>query len=108
MSPNHRSTITEILKSFGKKADAIEKAVTEVKKSVASYFDENDSLNDGIKELIKSAKDRNVEVKFYSTTEKSLVDRLLINLGLNEDEIEVIIPSEINDIFPKADDWLKC
>ena len=107
MSPNHRSTITEILKSFGKKADAIEKAVTEVKKSVASYFDEKNSLNDGVKELIKSAKDRNVEVKFYSTTGKSLVDRLLINLGLNEDEIEVIIPSEINNIFPKADDWLK-
>ena len=79
--------------------------MTEVKKSVASYFGENDSLNDGIKELIKSAKDRNVEVKFYSTTEKSLVDRLLINLGL--DEIDIIIPSEINDIFPKADDWLK-
>ena len=35
------------------------------------------------------------------------MDRLLINLGLNEDEVEVIIPSEINDIFPKADDWLK-
>ena len=53
--------------------------MTEVKKSVASYFDENNSLNNGIKELIKAAKDRNVEVKFYSTTEKSLVDRLLIN-----------------------------
>ena len=35
------------------------------------------------------------------------MDRLLINLGLNEDEIEVIIQYEINDIFPKADDWLK-
>ena len=81
--------------------------MTEVKKSVASYFDENNSLNNGIKELIKAAKDRNVEVKFYSTTEKSLVDRLLINLRLDEYEIEVIIPSEINDIFPKADDWLK-
>ena len=78
MSPNHRSTITEILKSFGKKLMLL--ATSEGKKSVASYFDENNSLNDGIKELIKSAKDRNVKMQFYSTTEKSLVDRLLVIL----------------------------
>ena len=39
--------------------------------------------------------------------EKSSVDKLLINLGLNNYNIDVIIPNEINDIFPKADDWLK-
>ena len=107
MSPNYRFTITEILKSFGKKADAIEKAVTEVKKSVINYFENNNTLNDGIKEIIKSAKDRNVEVKFYSTMEQSLVDKLFVNLELDKSDIDVIIPSEINDIFPKADDWLK-
>ena len=40
--------------------------------------------------------------------EKSSVDKLLINLGLNNYNIDVIIPNEINDIFSKADDWLKC
>ena len=39
--------------------------------------------------------------------EQSLVDKLFINLELDKSDIDVIIPSEINDIFPKADDWLK-
>ena len=107
MSPNYRFTIKEILISLGKKADAIEKAVSEVKKSVNEFFENTKELNNGIIDLIDSAKKRNVDVKFFSTMDKSSVDKLLINLGLNNYNLDVIIPNEINDIFPKADDWLK-
>ena len=107
MSPNYRFTIKEILTSLGKKADAIEKAVSEVKKSAIDFFENNKELNKGVLDLINSAKKRNVEVKFYSTMEKSSVDKLLSNLGLDSYNLDVIVPNEINDIFPKADDWLK-
>lgn len=107
MSPNYRFTIKEILTSLGKKADAIEKAVSEVKKSAIDFFENNKELNKGVMDLINSATKRNVEVKFYSTMEKSSIDKLLTNLGLDSYNLDVIVPNEINDIFPKADDWLK-
>ena len=56
MSPNYRFTIKEILTSLGKKADAIEKAVSEVKKSVNEFFENTNELNNGIINLIDSAK----------------------------------------------------
>lgn len=107
MSPNHRETIKDILNLFGKKSDAIEKAVNEVNKSVADYCINHAKLNSGVQELIKSAQSRNVAVKLFSALDSVLSNNLLDKLGLSDQGIELINPDEIRESFPRADDWLK-
>ncbi len=107
MSPNHRLAITDVLKAAGNKADAIEKAVSEVDKSVKDYCLNKAYLNKGIIELVKAAKSRNIAVKFYTTLDLDLADNLLEKFGLTDLGVDLINPSEIGYSFPKADDWLK-
>ena len=107
MSPNHRALIANILNSVGKKADAIEKAVNEVNKSIIEYCSENAVMSPGVVELIKTAHSRNVNVKLYSSLDNQIAKNLINKIGLADMDIEIINPSEIGEFFPKADDWLK-
>ncbi len=107
MSPNHRAVISNILKSVGKKSDAIEKAVGEVNKSIIDYCTNHAVINSGLIELIKSAQARKVCVKFYSSLNKELSEVLISKIGINDMDIEIIYPTDIGESFPKADDWLK-
>ena len=106
MSSDHRTAVTDILKAAGNKADAIEKAVGEVDRSVKEYC-EKAELNAGVSALIKAAQARGVHVAVYSTLDDDIALGLMNTLGLSDAGVELIIPEESSAYFPKADDWLK-
>lgn len=107
MSPLHRSAVTDVLLQAGKKADAIEKAVTEVDKTVASYCENEAELDKGLEKLIKAAQARGVAVLTFTALPKDLAQKLMSRLGLDELGVELVIPEEVKSSFPRADDWLK-
>jgi len=107
MSPRSRDEIVSILKLVGKKYDAIEKAVNEVEKAVAAFCEKDAVLADGIVELVKEAKKRNVLVLALTTLPEEQAKGLMKHLGLDNMGIDLMIPDEIKPSFPRADSWLK-
>ncbi len=107
MSPLHRTAITDVLKLAGKKADAIEKAVNEVDKTVAEYCENGAELDKGLAALIKATQARNIPVLAFTALSQELAKKLMAKLGLDALGVELVIPEEVKDSFPRADDWLK-
>ncbi len=107
MSPSHRQAITDVLKQAGKKADAIEKAVNEVNKSVTAYCAGEAVLDEGLAKLIKATQARNIPVVTFTALPESDAKALMAKLGLDELGVELILPEEVKESFPRADDWLK-
>lgn len=107
MSPQHRAAVTNVLKLAGKKTDAIEKAVTELDKTVAEYCTNAAELDKGLEKLIKATQSRDIPVLAFSALPKDLAQKLMARLGLDAMGVELIIPDEVKGSFPRADDWLK-
>jgi beta-phosphoglucomutase-like phosphatase (HAD superfamily) len=107
MSPVHRTAVTDVLLMSGKKADAIEKAVTEVDKTVANYCENEAELDKGLENLIKATQARGIPVLAFTALPKDLAAKLMARLGLDAMGVELIVPDEIKESFPRADDWLK-
>lgn len=107
MSPLHRAAVTDVLLRAGKKADAIEKAVTEVDKTVRNYCANEAELDVGLAKLIKATQARGIPVVTFTALPESDAKTLMAKLGLDEMGVELIIPEEVKDSFPRADDWLK-
>lgn len=107
MSPLHRKVITDVLTLSDKRSDAIEKAVAEVDKTVAAYCENEAELDAGLLKLIKAAQERGVRVVTFTALPKELAVKLMSRLGLDKMGVELIVPEEVKDSFPRADDWLK-
>ncbi len=107
MSPLHRSAVKGVLTLAGKKSDAIEKAVAEVDRTVADYCANTAELDQGLAKLIKATQDRGIPVITFTALPKDIAEKLMARLGLDEMGVELIIPEELKDSFPRADDWLK-
>ncbi len=107
MSPLHRAAITDVLKAAGKKADAIEKAVTEVNKAVTNYCANEAELDAGLAKLIKATMARGIPAVAFTALPESDAKALMARLGLDALGVELLIPEEVKDSFPRADDWLK-
>jgi beta-phosphoglucomutase-like phosphatase (HAD superfamily) len=107
MSPLHRTAVTDVLLQAGKKADAIEKAVGEVDKTVAAYCENDAELDKGLAKLIKATQARNIPVIAFTALPEAIAKKLMTKLGLDAMGVELLIPEEVKDSFPRADDWLK-
>jgi beta-phosphoglucomutase-like phosphatase (HAD superfamily) len=107
MSPLSRAAITSVLKQAGKKFDAIEKAVAEVNKAVAAYCEKDAELDAGLAKLIKATQKRGIPVLAFSALPEALAQKLMDKLGLAGMGVELIIPDEVKESFPRADSWLK-
>lgn len=107
MSPLHRTAVTDVLQLSGKKSDAIEKAVAEVDKTVAEYCENGAELDKGLEKLIAATQARGIPVITFTALPKDLAEKLMARLGLDKLGVELIIPDEVKDSFPRADDWLK-
>ncbi|VGO13357.1 hypothetical protein PDESU_01913 [Pontiella desulfatans] len=107
MSPLHRSAVTDVLTQAGKKADAIEKAVAEVDKTVANYCENEAELDSGLAKLIKATQERGIPVVTFTALPVATAKKLMARLGLDALGVELIIPEEVKESFPRADDWLK-
>lgn len=107
MSPLHRQAVTDILLQAGKKADAIEKAVAEVDRTVASYCENEAELDEGLAKLIKATQDRGIPVVAFTALPVVVAKKLMAKLGLDALGVELLIPEEVKGSFPRADDWLK-
>lgn len=107
MSPVHRTAITDVLTMADKKSDAIEKAVAEVDKTVAEYCENEAELDKGLEKLIKATQARNIPVLAFTALPQTLAGKLMTRLGLDAMGVELIVPEEVKDSFPRADDWLK-
>ena len=107
MSPLSRAAITSVLKQAGKKADAIEKAVTAVDKEVAAYCANDAELDKGLEKLIKTVQGMGIPVLAFTALPEKVADTLMTKLGLDKMGVELVIPDEVKDSFPRADSWLK-
>jgi beta-phosphoglucomutase-like phosphatase (HAD superfamily) len=107
MSPLHRTAVTDVLLQAGKKADAIEKAVGEVDKTVAAYCENDAELDKGLAKLIKATQARNIPVIAFTALPEATAKKLMAKLGLDAMGVELLVPDEVKDSFPRADDWLK-
>ncbi|MBN2161991.1 MAG: hypothetical protein JXR25_06855 [Pontiellaceae bacterium] len=107
MSPIHRAAITDVLTLAGKKADAIEKAVGEVDKSVADYCENQAVLDKGLEKLIKATMERGIPVITFTALPQNLAEKLMARTGLDKLGVELVVPEEVKESFPRADDWLK-
>lgn len=107
MPPLSRAAVTAVLKQAGKKADAIEKAVTAVDKEVAAYCENDAELDAGLAKLIKAAQSQDIPVLAFTALPEPVAVKLMDKLGLAEMGVELIIPDEVKDSFPRADSWLK-
>ncbi|MEE9369160.1 MAG: hypothetical protein V3V05_09930 [Pontiella sp.] len=107
MSPQHRAAVTDVLKRAGKKTDAIEKAVNEVDKTVANYCENEAELDAGLAKLIKATQKRGIPVVTFTALPEAVAGKLMKKLGLDTLGVELVIPEEVKESFPRADDWLK-
>ncbi len=107
MSPLPRAAITSVLKQAGKKTDAIEKAVASVEKAITAYCEKEAELDKGLEKLIKATQKRGIPVLTFTALPEELAKKLMDRLGLTEMGVELIIPDELKESFPRADDWLK-
>lgn len=107
MSPLSRVAITDVLTQAGKKADAIEKAVAEVDKAVLAYCENDAELDKGLEKLIKATQARNIPVLTFTALPKGVAKTLMTKLGLDAMGVELVVPEEVKESFPRADDWLK-
>lgn len=107
LSPIARAAVTHVLTQAGKKADAIEKAVAEVEKAVAAYCRTEAKLDAGLEKLICAAQKRGVEVLAFTALPAELAKALMDQLGLAAMGVELMIPDEVKESFPRADSWLK-
>lgn len=107
MSPLHRAAVTDVLKRAGKKTDAIEKAVAEVDKTVANYCENEAELDKGLAKLIKATQSRGIPIVAFTALPEAVAKKLMTKLGLDAMGVELLIPEEVKDSFPRADDWLK-
>ncbi|WP_372805926.1 hypothetical protein [Pontiella sp.] len=107
MSPLHRQAVTDVLTLAGKKSDAIEKAVAEVDKTVANYCENEAELDAGLAKLIKATQARGIPAVTFTALPEAIARKLMAKLGLDVLGVELIIPEEVKESFPRADDWLK-
>lgn len=107
MSPLSRAAITDVLKQAGKKADAIEKAVAEVDKTVAAYCENTAELDKGLEKLIKATQEKGIPVLAFTALPVDVAKKLMDRLGLSAMGVELLIPDEVKASFPRADSWLK-
>ena len=107
MSPLSRAAITAVLLLDGKKADAIEKAVAAVDKEVESWCESGAELSKGLEKLIKAVQERGIPVLTFSALPEATARKLMSTLGLDAMGVELVIPEEVKDSFPRADSWLK-
>lgn len=107
MSPLHRQAVTDILLAAGKKADAIEKAVNEVNKTVAAYCQNDAELDKGLEALIKATQKRGIPVVTFTALPADVANKLMAKLGLDSLGVQLVVPDEVKGSFPRADDWLK-
>lgn len=107
MSPLPRAAITSVLLQAGKKADAIEKAVAAVEKEIAAYCENDAELDKGLAKLIKAVQEKDIPVVAFTALPKAVANTLMEKLGLDKLGVELVIPDEVKDSFPRADSWLK-
>jgi beta-phosphoglucomutase-like phosphatase (HAD superfamily) len=107
MSPLSRAAVTGVLEQAGKKADAIEKAVAAVDKAVSAYCESEAELDKGLEKLIKAVRQRDIPAVTFTALPEATAKALMSRLGLDEMGVELIIPDEVKDSFPRADSWLK-
>ena len=60
-----------------------------------------------VEKLIKATQSRDIPVLAFTALNKDLAGKLMARLGLDAMGVELIIPEEVKDSFPRADDWLK-
>lgn len=107
MSPLSRAAITAVLEQAGKKSDAIEKAVTAVDKEIIAYCENDAELDKGLEKLIKATQGKDIPVLTFTALPEEIAVVLMKKLGLDEMGVELIIPDEVKESFPRADSWLK-
>lgn len=107
MSPLSRAAVTDVLLQAGKKADAIEKAVASVDKQVIAYCENEAELDKGLEKLIKEVQARDIPVLAFTALPVDVARSLMKKLGLDEMGVELVIPDEVKESFPRADSWLK-
>jgi len=107
MSPLSRAAITSVLKQAEKKADAIEKAVASVEKEVAAYCKNDAELDKGLEKLIKAVQGKDIPVLTFTALPEAVAITLMEKLGLDKMGVELIVPDEVKESFPRADSWLK-
>jgi beta-phosphoglucomutase-like phosphatase (HAD superfamily) len=107
MSPLSRAAITSVLRAAGKKADAIEKAVAAVDKEVLAYCQSGAELDKGLAKLIKAVQARDIPVLAFTALPENVAHVLMKTLGLDNMDVELVIPDEVKESFPRADSWLK-
>ena len=107
MSPLSRTAIEKVLTQAGKKADAIEKAVASVDKEVTAYCENDAELDKGLEKLIKAVQVKGIPVLAFTALPEAVAVTLMEKLGLGEMGVELVIPDEVKESFPRADSWLK-
>ena len=107
MSPLSRAAVTSVLKQAGKKADAIEKAVASVDKEVKAYCENDAELDKGLEKLIKAVQAKGIPVVAFTALPEAVAVALMEKLGLDQMGVELVIPDEVKESFPRADSWLK-
>lgn len=107
MSPLSRAAITAVLEQDGKKTDAIEKAVAAVDKEVVAYCENDAELDKGLEKLIKAVQEKGIPVLTFTALPEEIAVVLMKKLGLDKMGVELIIPDEVKESFPRADSWLK-
>ena len=107
MSPLSRAAVTSVLIQAGKKADAIEKAVASVEKEVKAYCENDAELDKGLEKLIKAVQEKGIPVVAFTALPEAVAVTLMEKLGLDKMGVELVIPDEVKESFPRADSWLK-
>jgi len=107
MPPTPRVAVRKTLEAVGKSADAIEKAVAEVEKASNEYCATGAVPDAGLEKLVAATRERGIPVLAVTALPEEKARELMDRLGLAEMGVELLVPDEVKESFPRADDWLK-
>jgi HAD superfamily hydrolase (TIGR01509 family) len=102
------SNVEKLVEGVGAKKLDTAKLTEEYKKNLAEAFLSKDTaLAPGLQKFLENAHGRGVAIAALSAQSQETAERMLENLGLNALDIRLMVFSDTEKDFPRADAWLK-
>jgi beta-phosphoglucomutase-like phosphatase (HAD superfamily) len=100
-------TIQALINDSGRNLTTGDQLATQAETAMKKFFADSPVLNPALPALIKEAQSMDIEVVALSPWDATQAEALMTKLGLDKLGVELIAQDCANEVFPRADHWLR-